>query len=655
MPSPGGRMTGLKRSVVAWLGLSIAVAGYLHLHAAVLQTGQAAVAGPSARIPNVVPDQSAPPGLDRNLLQQYCVGCHNERLKTGGLALDTLDVADVDTAAEVWEKVALKLRGGMMPPAGRPRPDREAIARFVATLEARLDEAAAKHFEPRRVPVHRLNRAEYINAVRDLLGVTVGDERMLPADESSHGFDNMAGTLVLSPALLDRYLTVAWRISRLAVGDPTIGAAFATNVYTVPMKTVQNARMSENLPFGTRGGLSFEHSFPLDGEYEINIRLTRSVDQYIVNIDLPHDLDVRIDGRRAARFTVGGQAAGKAAPISYSGTIMASKTPIEGEAERGGPFPTQEWDNYRNSADAGLNIRLAVKAGRRRVGVSFIEQTQEGEGILQPPLREYAATVTETTDLTTKPEGPGVASVTVAGPRDATGPGETTSRRKIFICRPTRQTQEVACARRILSTLARRAYRRPVTDGDIQPLLAFYQEAASTRGFYAGIQAAWSGCSSIPNSCFASSGTPPVAPGGGYAVDTWNWRRVSRFSCGAAFPTTSCWTRGARQAEGPGRARTTGAADAGGLRGRGARGQLRRPVAVAAEHERSVARTPICSPTSTRTCARRSSGNRAVRRQHSPRRSQRHGSAERQLHVPQRTSRAALRHSERLSAAGFER
>jgi Protein of unknown function (DUF1592)/Protein of unknown function (DUF1588)/Protein of unknown function (DUF1585)/Protein of unknown function (DUF1587)/Protein of unknown function (DUF1595)/Planctomycete cytochrome C len=510
----------MKRVVSAGLGLTLAAAGYLHVRAAGQPAGPAPAPGASARSQTAAADHPATPGLDPAFLQRYCFSCHNQRLKTAGLMLDTLDPANVESAAAIWEKVVLKLRGGMMPPTGRPRPDRQAIERFVSTLETRLDEAAIKQFEPRRVPVHRLNRAEYSNAVRDLLDVSIDAGRLLPADESSYGFDNMAGTLGLSPALLDRYMTAARRISRLAVGDPTIGPGFTSNVYSVPMNTVQDDRMNEDLPFGTRGGLSFEHSFPLDGEYEIKIRLTKSVYEYIVNLDHTHDLNVTLDGHRVSRFSVGGGIPGKPAPITYSGTIMASKTQIEGEDKRGGPFPSQEWDDYYTSADSGLNIRMPVKAGRHRVGVSFIEKTWEAEGVLQPPLREYAATVTETTDLASKPEGPGVANVTIAGPFAATGPGETASRRRIFVCRPARHAQDVACARKILSTLTRRAYRRPVSDQDVQPLMAFYQDAAKTRGFEAGIQAALDRLLLDPEFLFRIEREPAQAARGGvYAVD----------------------------------------------------------------------------------------------------------------------------------------
>ena len=223
--------------------------------------------------------------------------------------------------------------------------------------------------------------------------------------------------------------------------------------------------------------------FPVDGDYTIKIRLKRSVYEYIVNLDEAHDLDVRLDGRRVARFRVGGEAPGKPAPVSFSGTFVAA-----GSAG----YPSQDWDDYRTGADADLVVRLAVPAGTRVVGVSFVDQSWEHEGVLQPRLREYGATVTETTDTSLRPEGPGLESVAIDGPYAVTGAGDTASRARIFLCRPDETTDaaEARCANAILTTLARRAFRRPVTDADIQSLLPFYETARAAGGFEAGIQAA---------------------------------------------------------------------------------------------------------------------------------------------------------------------
>ena len=473
----------------------------------------AGAAGPRPRAEGGSAAQStaAAPSPQRTLLDRYCVTCHSQRRQTGGLALDTLDVARVGEAPEVWERVVLKLRGGMMPPAGRPRPAGPVLDEFRGWLEAALDRAAASTPEPGRVPTHRLNRAEYANAVRDLLALDIDGAALLPADDSGHGFDNLAGTLALSPALMERYLSAARRISRLAVGDPAIGPGLTSRTYPVPIAMSQNDRMSEALPFGSRGGLAVRHRFPLDGEYVVTVRLKRSVYEYIVNLDEAHDLDVRIDGRRAARFTVGGAEPGKPAPVSFSGTFVAA-----GASE----YPTQDWDDYRTGADAGLVVRIPVRAGTRVVGVSFADKSWEHEGVLQPALREYGATVTETTDTSSRPEGPGLESVTIDGPYGVTGPGETASRSRIFVCRPDgADAGGESCARTILARLARRAYRRPVGGGDLEPLVAFYREGRAVRGFEAGIQTAIERLLIDPEFLFRIERDPEgAAPGAPYRL-----------------------------------------------------------------------------------------------------------------------------------------
>ncbi len=473
----------------------------------------AGAAGPGPRPAGVNPAQGGPPAPSpqRALIDRYCVTCHNQRLQTGGLALDALDVSRVGDAPDVWERVVLKLRGGMMPPAGRPRPAGAALDGLRGWLEAELDRAAASTVEPGRVPTHRLNRAEYANAVRDLLAIDIDAEALLPADDTGHGFDNLAGTLALSPALMERYLTAARRISRLAVGDPAIGPGLTSRTYTVPIAMTQNDRMSEALPFGSRGGLAVRHRFPLDGEYVFTVRLKRSVYEYIVNLDEAHDLDLRIDGRRVARFTVGGADPGRPAPVSFSGTFVAA-----GASD----YPTQDWDDYRTGADAGLVVRVPVRAGARVVGAAFADKSWEHEGVLQPELREYGATVTETTDTSSRPEGPGLESVTVDGPYAATGPGETASRSRIFVCRPDgADVGGESCARTILARLARRAWRRPVDEGDLEPLLAFYRAGRAAGGFEAGIQAAIERLLIDPEFLFRIERDPAgAAPGAPYRL-----------------------------------------------------------------------------------------------------------------------------------------
>jgi hypothetical protein len=414
------------------------------------------------------------------LLDRYCVTCHNSRLETAGLDLSRLDLGAVGETPARWEAVVRKLRGGMMPPAGRPRPDEETYTRFTHWLEAELDQAASAS-APGRVPTHRLNRVEYANAVRDLLAVDVDPEELLPTDDIGHGFDNLAGTLTLSPVLMERYLSAARRISRLAIGDPSIGPGFTSERYVVPIDLAQNDRMDESLPFGSRGGVAIRHRFPLDGEYDFTLRLKRSVYEYIVNLDEPHDLDLRIDGERVARFTVGGQDPPGPAPLSFSGTFVAA-----GDAD----YPTQAWDDYRTGADADLRVRLSVSAGSHRVSASFVGRSWEAEGVLQPPLREYGATVTETTDTTPRPEGPGLESLAIDGPYTPSGPGSTRSRDRIFVCHTSREPTLDAreCATRIFGGLARRAFRRPVSNDDLVPLLSFFEVGQTAGGFERGVQ-----------------------------------------------------------------------------------------------------------------------------------------------------------------------
>ena len=449
------------------------------------------------------------PEANQALVDRYCVTCHNTRLNTAGLALDTFDLSAIGEQPAVWEAVVRKLRGGMMPPAGRPRPGAEAYDGFRSWLETELDRAAADTVEPGRVPTHRLNRAEYGNAIRDLLALEIDADGLLPADDVGHGFDNLAGTLALSPVLMERYLSAARRISRLAVGDPTIGSGFTSRQHVVPIDMAQNDRMSETLPFGSRGGLAVRHRFPLDGDYLFTLRLKRSVYEYIVNLDEPHDLDLRIDGRRVARFAVGGEDPPGPAPLSFSGTFVAA-----GDAE----YPSQAWDDYRTGADAELRVRLPVAAGSHSVGATFVGKSWEQEGVLQPPLREYGATVTETTDTSSRPEGPGLESIAIDGPYTATGPGVTRSRERVFICRPPDGDAAAAldCASTILGALARRAFRRPVTETDLAPLLAFYETGRAAGGFDAGIQAGLERLLIDPEFLFRierdPEGAPPGAP-----------------------------------------------------------------------------------------------------------------------------------------------
>ena len=413
----------------------------------------------------------------RALLDTYCVTCHNARLRTAGLVLSEMDLADVGEDAEHWEKVVRKLRAEAMPPAGRPRPDAASYAALTSWLEAALDRAAPATAPPRRhFAVHRLNRLEYGNAIRDLLGLEIDTELLLPPDDEDEGFDNLAEVLSVSPTLMERYMVAARRISRFAVGDPEITAG--SEVYRVPESLVQDERTSDDLPFGSRGGVAVRHHFPLDGEYSVRIRLRRSFYDVIRGLGtVPHQLDVRVDGALVQRFSVGGEHEGRKPPASHSGNTRGD----------------QAWETYSHHADDELVVRIPVKAGVRVVGVSFVTRPAVPEGVLQPPrmLATFGASTDEIMD-----GNPAVRSVEIGGPFDGRTPRRTRARRQIFTCRPTvGQAEEQAeedeqCAKRILARLTRRAYRRPPTAQDVETLLGFYEVGRRARGFDSGIQAA---------------------------------------------------------------------------------------------------------------------------------------------------------------------
>ncbi len=433
-----------------------------------------------------------PASPQRMLLDQYCVTCHQTSdCKRPGWRLDGTAVEDIGAGAEVWEKVLRKIRAGAMPPPSMPRPDKTAFDAFASWLEATLDRGSAANPNPGRVAVHRLNQAEYANAVRDLIGLEVdGRSLVLPDAADEHGFDNIAGVLSLSPALLERYLSAARTISRLAVGDRTMAPAFT--MYDVPRALVQDDRMSEDLPFGSRGGAAIHHRFLLDAEYVVKIRLRRQLYDYIIGLGRPHQLEVRLDGKLIKVFTIGGENKGRTAPASFVGQIP------------GDP----EWEEYMHSADAGLEARFPVKAGSRVVAVSFIKDTAEPEGVPQPSGGRSVA-LNELYD-----GNPSVASVAIGGPYNVEGPGDTPSRRKIFSCVPADRPGERPCARTILSALARRAYRRPVTEEDIQTLLEFYDAGHRQSGFETGIQSALERILASPDFLFRLEGAPAnLAPG----------------------------------------------------------------------------------------------------------------------------------------------
>jgi hypothetical protein len=404
----------------------------------------------------------------RAFLDQYCLTCHNSRLRTAGLALDGKDVANVPAAAEVWEKVVRRLRAGAMPPPGARKPHQAASDAFVSYLERSLDLASAARPNPGRTEaLHRLNRAEYQNAIRDLLALDVDAASLLPADAADqHGFDNIASVLSISPALLERYVSAARKISRLAVGlppQPTI------DTYDVPLTLSQEDLMSEDLPFGSRGGAAIRHNFAVDGEYAFRIRLQTNYVGYIRGLDRPHLVQLRIDGAQIRQFSVGGEAKGGPAPYSYEGNIVGDPA----------------WERYMQHADEALQLRVPLRAGVHVVGVSFLREQWEREGILQPRQFGFPLAVNAVPD-----GNPGLGSLEIAGPYNVSGPGDSPSRRRIFVCRPERRSEEERCARRILSELVQRAYRHPASSADLQLLMRFYRAGRAEASFDDGIQAA---------------------------------------------------------------------------------------------------------------------------------------------------------------------
>jgi hypothetical protein len=407
-------------------------------------------------------EQAAPVA---ELVDTYCISCHSERFKAGGLVLEDTARHPVGSNAVIWEKVVRKLRAGAMPPAGMRRPDAPAVATAVSVLERALDEAAAGRPVVGPPIVHRLNRTEYGNAIRDLLALDVGARDLLPGDGSDQGFDNLADALSVSPALLDRYLAAARKISRLAVGAQTTPDSMT---YHVSRNWDQYGRMGEDLPFGSSGGVAVPYEFPVDGEYAVRVKLQKNIYDYILGLGNPHDIDIRLDGARLKRFTIGGPEHGAPPPAGYAGSI----------------FGSSQWEDYAREADANLEARFPAKAGRGIVSISFVKDPAwAAEGIRQPRQIGNSLAQNERID-----DQPGVASVTISGPFTVAGRGDTPSRQRIFTCRPAAGAEDEPCARKILETLARRAYRRAVSAGEVDALLAFYRAGRSDGTFEAGIQ-----------------------------------------------------------------------------------------------------------------------------------------------------------------------
>jgi mono/diheme cytochrome c family protein len=413
--------------------------------------------------------QQAQAPSPRAVVDQYCVSCHSTRLKTAGLDLQSLDLGTPGTNAETWEKIIAKLRAGSMPPPGRPRPDNATYHAVAGALEREVDRAWASDPDPGRIAaVHRLNRAEYHNAIRDLFALDLDVTPLLPGDETADGsFDNFADSLSISTAHLERYLSVARQVTRLAVGLPP--ASPGLERFEIPLFVMQDDRQNEDLPFGSRGGLAIRHDFPVDGEYLVKVRLQRQYQDYLKGMGWPQELDVRLDGTLVKRFSVGGKAQGRPAAASYAG---------DGEPGFAGD---DSWEKYMQvGGDAGLDVRVPVAAGPHVVGVSFVREMWEPEGLPQP-LQRGRVIANDQVYM----DYANVGSVQIGGPYAGHHAGDTPSRRNIYICRE----QDRACAERILSRMARLAYRRPVSSPDTNTLLGFFDAGARDSGtFDGGIQ-----------------------------------------------------------------------------------------------------------------------------------------------------------------------
>ncbi len=430
-------------------------------------------ARPQADRPDASPSADAP---YRTLVSTYCVSCHNSKVKSGNLELDTIGKQDLSAHHEAWEKVVLKLRAHQMPPQGARQPDQAMHAAALTSLEAALDNLSATAPNPGRTDTfRRLNRTEYRNAIRDLLALEIDPAALLPSDSASFGFDNVTvGNL--SPTLLESYVTAAEKISQLAVGRP--GRSVGGTTVRIKPDITQEGHV-EGLPLGTRGGTLMSHVFPVNGEYEITIRLARDRNEHIEGLLEPHDIELLLDGVQQSLFTI--------APISLEPGVSSSDAPSH------------------ETLDSHLKVRLPVTAGPHTLGVTFPKKPSL---ILETARQPYEAHFNYYRHPRLQPA---VYEISIIGPYNPAGAGDTPSRRRVFTCRPESQKDEDACARKILSTLMRRAYRRPVTDADLTKPFELYRAAKAADGFDAGIELGVSAVLTSPEFLFRIERDPASA------------------------------------------------------------------------------------------------------------------------------------------------
>ena len=410
---------------------------------------------PGAQGSSLAQSSAGPSPTPREVLDRYCVGCHNQRAKEipGGLAFDTWDLAKIGATADIGERVVRRLRAGTMPPPPARRPDHATYERVIGWVESELDRAASVAPNPGRPILHRLNRAEYANAIRDLLTLDVDGATLLPPDDSAYGFDNISDVLGVSPSLQERYLTAAKKVSALAVGDTRITPG--SDTYRIRQDLSQDQHI-EGLPLGTVGGILIHHTFPLDGEYTFQVKLYRTNLNIVRGLQYAHQVEFTVDGERIHLASIGG------------------KSDLAAMFEK----PTDTGD----AVEARLRVRAPVKAGPHAVAVSFVQEPAVAD---TTRLQGYIRSSADNFDWAGRPH---MQTLAITGPFSATGPGDTPSRHRMFVCKPAGSAGEASCAKRILSTLSRRAYRRPVIDADLKPVMTFYEVGRKQGSFDRGIQ-----------------------------------------------------------------------------------------------------------------------------------------------------------------------
>ncbi len=421
----------------------------------------------------------------KTVIDRYCTDCHNDAERAGELTLERVALTDVGAHADVWETVVRKLRGRMMPPAGEPLPEAAATDELVAYLEERLDVAAAARPNPGAKSLHRLNRTEYGNAIRDLLALDIDASAYLPNDSEAYGFDNIADVLGTDPSLLDRYLSAAWKITSAAMGDLNLAPAVAT--YRVPPDRSQRDHV-DGLPLGTRGGMLVSHYFPVDGEYVIKPKLWRNTVDVVRGTETPHDLEVSLDGEQLSLTRFGGP---------------DDEVPAQ-------MFPGKTADEI----DRRFETRIMVTAGEHDVGVAFAKKSSASrQDVLQAFQREKH-------DARMDVGIPELDQIVIEGPQSIAGSGSSPSRQRIFSCQPAQESEAAACAVEILTQLARRAYRRPITDDERDRLLELYAaERTKGRDFQAGVQTALAYILVSPQFLFRVEQDPAnAAPGAIYRI-----------------------------------------------------------------------------------------------------------------------------------------